>query len=35
MCKTVNGLADIYLYLEKVGEDIDSNEWHLADARVD
>ena len=35
MCKTVNGLADIYLYLEKVGEEIDSNEWHLADARVD
>ena len=35
MCKTVNGLADIYLYLDKVGEDIDSNEWHLADARVD
>lgn len=35
MCKTVNGLADIFLYLEKIGEDIDSNEWHLADARVD
>ena len=35
MCKTVNGLADIFVYLEKVGEEIDSNEWHLADARVD
>lgn len=35
MCKSVNGLADIFLYLDKVGEDIDSNEWHLADARVD
>jgi len=35
MCKTVNGLADIFLYLDKVGEEIDSSEWHLADARVD
>ena len=35
MCKGVNGLADLYLYLDKVGEEIDTNEWHLADARVD
>lgn len=35
MCNGVNGLADLYLYLEKVGEEIDTNEWHLADARVD
>lgn len=35
MCQGVNGLADLFLYLEKVGEDIDTNEWHLADARVD
>lgn len=35
MCKGVNGLADIFVYLEKVGEVVNENEWHLADARVD
>jgi len=35
MCKGVNGLADIFVYLEKAGEVINENEWHLADARVD
>ena len=35
MCKGVNGLADIFVYLEKTGEVINENEWHLADARVD
>ena len=35
MCKGVNGLADMFVYLEKTGEVINENEWHLADARVD
>jgi len=35
MCKGVNGLADIFVYLEKAGEVINEDEWHLADARVD
>ena len=35
MCKGVNGLADIFVYLEKKGELIDENEWALVDARVD
>ena len=35
MCKGVNGLADIFVYLESKGELIDENEWHLADARTD
>lgn len=35
MCKGVNGLADMFVYLEKAGEVINEDEWHLADARVD
>jgi len=35
MCKGVNGLADIFVYLEKSGELINEDEWHLADARID
>lgn len=33
MCKTVNGIADLFIYLEKVGESIDEKEWALVDAR--
>jgi len=33
MCKTVNGIADLFVYLEKVGEVVDDNEWALVDAR--
>jgi hypothetical protein len=33
MCKGVNGLADIFVYLEKSGEVINENEWHVADVR--
>ena len=35
MCKSVNGIADLHIYLERIGEDIDENEWAVADARVD
>jgi hypothetical protein len=33
MCKGVNGLADMFVYLEKAGEVVNENEWHVADAR--
>jgi hypothetical protein len=35
MCKSVNGLKDLFVYLETVGETIDPKEWHLADVRTD
>ena len=35
MSKGVNGLVDLHIYLEKVGELVDPKEWYLADARVD
>ena len=35
MCKEVNGLVDLHIYLEKTGELINEDEWFLADARVD
>ena len=33
MCKTVDGIADLFVYLEKVGEVVNDNEWALVDAR--
>ena len=35
MCKSINGIADIHIYLQRIGEDIDESEWALADARID
>ena len=36
MCKRcVNGLVDIHVYLSKIGEKVDNNEWALVDARFD
>ena len=35
MCKSVNGIADIHIYLQRIGEDVDESEWALADARID
>ena len=35
MSKGVNGLVDLHIYLERVGELVDPKEWYLADARVD
>lgn len=35
MCKSVNGIADLHIYLQRIGEDVDESEWALADARID
>jgi len=36
MCKKcVNGLVDIHVYLSRIGEDVNADEWYLADSRVD
>lgn len=35
MCKSINGIADIHIYLQRIGEDVDESEWALADARID
>ena len=35
MCKSINGIADLHVYLERIGEDVDENEWAVADVRVD
>jgi hypothetical protein len=35
MCKIADKQAEILIYLQKVGESIDENEWECVDARVD
>ena len=35
MCKSVNGIADIHIYLERIGESVDENEWAMVDSRID
>ena len=35
MCSGVNGIENIHIYLEQIGETIDEDQWHLADCRLD